>query len=80
MGYNTCSLFITLQQTKAAQKEIQKLENLEESLALYLLTEDLIAPSSSVQRKSLGHLRKCNQNHKESVTTHTLMWDNTVIY
>lgn len=80
MGYNMCSLFVTLQQTKAAQKETQKLENSEESLALYLLTEDLIAPSSSVRRKSLGHLRKCNQNNKESQSPHTLMWDNTVMY
>lgn len=80
MGY-MCSLFITLQQTKAAQKLTQELENLEESLALYLLTEDLIAPSSSVRRKSLGHLRKCNQNPRNlSHHTHRLMWDNTACH
>ena len=72
MGYNICLLIITLQQTKPAQSEIQKQENLEEeSLALYLFTEDLTAPSSSARWKSLGHLRNCNLKPKKSQPSHT---------
>lgn len=68
----TCLLIITLQQTKPAQTEIEKQENLEEeSLALYLFTEDLIAPSSSARWESLEHLINCNLKPKKYQPSHT---------